>query len=88
LFVCNRNQKPCLEQGPDFSKKFILQTDASGKGMGAVLEQEFDDGRHPILFISKKLSGAECNYAVVEKECFAVVWAFDFVWYVFLCEVS
>jgi hypothetical protein len=28
----------------------------------------------PILFISKKLSGAECNYAVVEKECFAIVW--------------
>jgi hypothetical protein len=43
--------------------------------MGAVLEQEFDDGRHPILFISKKLSGAECNYAVVEKECLAIVWA-------------
>ena len=43
--------------------------------MGAVLEQEFDDGRHPILFISKKLSGAACNYAVVEKECFAIFWA-------------
>ena len=41
--------------------------------MGAVLEQEFDDGRHPILFFNKKLSGAECNYAVVEKECFAIV---------------
>ncbi|VDI11024.1 Hypothetical predicted protein [Mytilus galloprovincialis] len=51
------------------------QTDASGKGLGAVLEQEFDDGRRPIMFISKKLSGAECNYAVVEKECFAIVWA-------------
>ena len=60
---------------PDFSKKFILQTDASGKGMGAVLEQEFDDGRHPILFISQKLSETECNNAVVEKKCIAIVWA-------------
>ena len=40
-----------------------------------MLEQEFDDGRHPIMFLSKKFSKAEQNYAVVEKECFAVVWA-------------
>ena len=50
-------------------------TDACDSGMGAVLEQEFDDGRHPIMFLSKKFSKAEQNYAVVEKECFAVVWA-------------
>ena len=43
--------------------------------MGVVLQQEFEDGRHPVMFISKKFSGAECNYAVIEKECYAIVWA-------------
>ncbi|VDI35490.1 Hypothetical predicted protein [Mytilus galloprovincialis] len=58
---------------------FILQTDASQFGLSAVLEQEFEDGRHPVIFISKKLSGAECNYAVIEKKCYAIVWAIIFV---------
>lgn len=63
-------------RSPDFSCKFILQTDASETGLGTLLEQEIEDGRHPlIMFIRKKLSGAECNYAVVEKECFAIIWA-------------
>ena len=62
-------------RSPDFNRKFILQTDASQYGLGAVLEQEFEDGRRPVMFISKKLSGAECNYAVIKKECYAIVWA-------------
>ena len=66
--------KPVL-RSPDFNRKFLLKTDASDVGLGAVLEQEFEDGKHPILFISKKLTGPECNYAVIEKECFAIVWA-------------
>jgi hypothetical protein len=76
-----RNDRICFfvtGTGNYFPKKFILQTDASRKDMGAVLEQEFDDGRYPIVFVSKKLSEAECNNAVVEKKCFAIVWAVDF----------
>ena len=42
-------------RSPDLSRTFILQTDASGTGLGAVLQQEFEDERHPIMFISKKL---------------------------------
>jgi hypothetical protein len=42
-------------RSPDCSRNFILQTDASGTGLCAVLEQEFEDGRHPIMFISKCL---------------------------------
>jgi hypothetical protein len=67
--------KDSVFKNPDFNRKFILQFDASQIGMGAVLQQEFEDGRHPVMFISKKFSGAECNYAVIEKECFAIVWA-------------
>ena len=60
---------------PDFSKSFLLRTDASERGVGAVLEQGFEDGRHPILFISKKFTLAESKYAVIEKECYGIVWA-------------
>ena len=72
--------KDSVLKNPDFNRKFILQTDASQIGMGAVLQQEFEDGRHPVMFISKKFSGAECNYAVIEKECYAIVWAVKMLW--------
>ena len=56
---------------PDFSKQFILTTDASNCGLGAVLSQ---DG-HPCLFISRTLNKAEEKYTTSEKELLAIVWA-------------
>ena len=60
---------------PDTNKLFTLATDASSVGIGACLMQEFDGDLHPVMYISRKLTPAEKNYAVIERECLAVVWA-------------
>lgn len=66
--------KPILKL-PDVQKPFILRTDASEYGIGAVLLQEHDGHLFPVSYGSKKLTERERSYATVEKECLAVVWA-------------
>ncbi|XP_058876949.1 uncharacterized protein LOC131731694 [Acipenser ruthenus] len=68
--------RPVLKN-PDFRKDFILQTDASGVGLGAVLAQDFDGEEHPIMFLSRKLLPREQRYATIEKECLAIKWAVE-----------
>ena len=64
-----------LLRHPDFEKRFYVQTDACGYGLGAVLTQEFDDGFHPILYLSRSLKEAERKWAARELEALGVVWA-------------
>ena len=59
---------------PNFNKPFILSTDASTNGLGAVLSQKDEEGKvHPIWFASRTLSPAEKNYNITEQEALAVV---------------
>ena len=58
---------------PDFSKPFVIETDASDIGMRAVLMQE----GHPISFLSKAFSARSKAFSTYEKECLAIVMAVD-----------
>ncbi|CAH0556831.1 unnamed protein product [Brassicogethes aeneus] len=62
---------------PDFERPFILQTDASGYGIGAVLSQEFPEGERVICFLSRSLTSQERKYSTTERECLAVIWAIE-----------
>ncbi len=63
-----------LLHSPDFSLPFLLQTDASDRGLGAVLTQEIGGEERPVLYISRKLSKRETMYSTIEKECLAIRW--------------
>ena len=70
--------KKCLLQSPilifpDFSstaKPFVLQTDASATGIGAVLKQ----GGQVVAYASSVLTPPEKSYSVIQQECLAIVY--------------
>ena len=53
----------------DFTQPFVLECDASGEGVGAVLMQ----GGHPIAFESMKLLPHERLYPIYDKEMLAIM---------------
>lgn len=62
-------------QYPDFTKDFVLTTDASNLAIGAVLSQGTIGSDRPIAFASRTLNTSEINYSTIEKELLAIVWA-------------
>ena len=59
---------------PDVTRQFVLEVDASESGVGAILSQRSgeDDKLHPCAFFSRKLSSAEKNYDVGNRELLAI----------------
>ena len=62
-------------QFPDFSKPFLVTTDASHYALGAVLSQGKVGHDLPICFASRILQKAELNYSTIEKELLAIIYA-------------
>ena len=66
---------------PNFDKEFILETDASISGLGAVLVQQTDAGHvSPTAFASQTLQKHEKSYCSLELEALVVVWAVKHLW--------
>ena len=65
-------QGPILKY-PDFSKPFVVATDASNIGIGSVLAQVHNGQEFPIAYNSRQLSKVEQNYSTIEKELLSVV---------------
>ena len=60
----------------DYSKPFMLETDASKDGLGTVLPQKGEDGKYyPIMYGSKALIKSEKNYHSSKLEFLALKWA-------------
>jgi len=61
---------------PNFERSFVLETDASIRGLGAVPSQYQENGQiHPVAFASRALSAAGKNYFITDLETLAVIWA-------------
>ena len=59
----------------DPTKRLIIETGASDHTTAAVISQEIERGLQPLEFMSKKMTSAEQNYTITEKEMLAIIQA-------------
>nr|CAD2201248.1 unnamed protein product [Meloidogyne enterolobii] len=62
---------------PNFSRPFIIETDASKIAIAGCLLQKKDDGEHPISFSSRKTTPNEQKYTTAELEALAIVYCLE-----------
>ncbi len=62
---------------PDYTREFILCTDASDIGLGGILMQERNGKPQPIPYASRLCTSAERNYSITERETLAVIYCLE-----------
>ena len=66
----------------DTTKEITIETDASQRAVAAIITQE----RHPIYYLSKKLTSAQSNWSNIEREAYAIYWTNDIAGTKIHCE--
>ncbi|MDW0172016.1 MAG: reverse transcriptase family protein, partial [Nitrososphaeraceae archaeon] len=74
---------------PDYTKPFIIHTDASDEGVGAVLQQQDEQGNlQPIAYSSKKFDSCQKKWSTIDKEAFSLIYSLEnFEHIIFGCRV-
>ena len=73
--LIDKLMSPPILAYPDFSLPFILHTDASYQGLGAILYQKQDEKERVIGYASRGLKASEKNYPAHKLEFLAMKWA-------------
>lgn len=72
--IKNLIKKSSTRHQPDFNEKFILTTDASNTGIGAILSQINKSGQEVMISaFSKTLDKCQMNYSVTDKELLGII---------------
>ena len=77
LYLCHALSDCCMLLIPVSCDKFHLQTDTSGRGIGAILSVIQDGEELPVSFFSKNLKPAETCYSATELGCLAITRAVE-----------
>ena len=70
--LCSSLSKSCVLTIPSQDDNFLLQIDASGKGISGILSVFRNNSEIPVAFFSRQLKDRERNYSATELECLTV----------------